>query len=452
MTPTPRTQLELEEFLSEGRIRITGDDGRPTPEFREFLSDYAAAVNRTDPGIAQQIADEVRATVHEHFRDGSTGNRGPVPLQRRAPGCPKAPGEAVEELWPDHGEFLQAVYDRRDRLTHLNQAEIDAKLASHRSIQSSFGTTIPADGGFLVPESMRQDIMTISLETAIVRPRATVIPMSTGTVTLPSVDETSRSGGTSFGGVTVYWAAEAGDMTETQAKFGAVKLEASKLTAFSLVPSELQDDSPAFLAWFRRFMPMAVSFKEDYDFTLGQGAGMPLGWTRAGSMISITRETGQSSGGDPGLNTIVAENIDKMYARMLPGSLPNAVWIASIDTFPQLASMARSVGTGGSAVWISNMAGQPPMTIYGRPVIFTEKAPTLGSAGDLSFVDLSYYGIGDRMSMSLESSTDYKFQSDQTAYRLILRVDGRPLVNSAITPANGGDTISPFVNIAQRTS
>ena len=81
-----------------------------------------------------------------------------------------------------------------------------------------------------------------------------------------------------------------------------------------------------------------------------------------------------------------------MYARMLPTSLRNAVWIASIDTFPELATMALSVGTGGGPVWIGNMAGgtggadTPPMSILGRPVIFTEKTPALGTTGDLSFV------------------------------------------------------------------
>ena len=44
------------------------------------------------------------------------------------------------------------------------------------------------------------------------------------------------------------------------------------------------------------------------------------------------------------------ENIVKAYARMLPPSHGRAVWVASIDTFPELATMALSVGTGGSAM------------------------------------------------------------------------------------------------------
>ena len=90
------------------------------------------------------------------------------------------------------------------------------------------------------------------------------------------------------------------------------------------------------------------------------------------------------------------------------------------------------------------------MTILGRPVVFTEKAKTVGAAGDISFVDFGYYLIGDRQVMTASSSPHFKFQSDKTAYRIIERVDGRPWLQSAITPQTGSTTLSPFVNIAVR--
>jgi HK97 family phage major capsid protein len=173
---------------------------------------------------------------------------------------------------------------------------------------------------------------------------------------------------------------------------------------------------------------------------------MPLGFANAANaaIIANAAEAGQPA------TTIVWENIVKMFARMLPSSLGRAVWIASIDTFPELATMALSVGTGGSAIWLNNGQTGPPMTILGRPVIFTEKAPRLGSQGDISFVDLGMYLIGDRQVMSAMSSPHYKFQNDQTAYRIIERVDGRPWMQSAITPKNSGNTLSAFVQLAAR--
>jgi len=83
-------------------------------------------------------------------------------------------------------------------------------------------------------------------------------------------------------------------------------------------------------------------------------------------------------------------------------------------------------------------------------VIFTEKSPVVGTAGDISFVDFGFYLIGDRQVMSALSSPHYKFANDQTAYRIIERVDGQPWLKSSITPKNGGSALSPFVRIATR--
>jgi hypothetical protein len=48
----------------------------------------------------------------------------------------------------------------------------------------------------------------------------------------------------------------------------------------------------------------------------------------------------------------------------------------------------------------------------------------------------------------VSASEHYKFGNDKTAYRIIERVDGRPWIQSAITPANSGSTLSPFVQLS----
>jgi HK97 family phage major capsid protein len=224
-----------------------------------------------------------------------------------------------------------------------------------------------------------------------------------------------------------------------------VVLDAKKLTAYTEAPNELISDSlVSFQALIDQIFPEALGFYEDDAFLNGSGVGEPLGVLNGTAAVSVTKETGQAA------DTIVWENVIKMYARMLPQSLGRAVWVASIDTFPELATMALSVGTGGGPVWLNNGVEGPPMTILGRPVIFTEKVPVLGDAGDINLIDFGFYLIGDRQVMSAQSSEHYKFGNDMTAYRIIERVDGRPWLSSAITPKNGGATLSPFVKIAAR--
>lgn len=348
-----------------------------------------------------------------------------------------APGAVLD------GKFATAV-DYLNTIWHLNNSQdAAAKLAEIRNAASSVS---PADGGFLVPETLRSQLLEISLEKSVVRPQATVVPMDSARVPFPTIDVTSNASSV-FGGMVAYWGEESAALTDANPKFGRVELDAKKLTGLSVVPNELlQDSIISFSALIERLWPMTLAFEEDSKFMTGSGVGEPLGFLGSGNpaAIAASAEAGQPAA------TIVYENVVNMYARMMPSSLNNAVWIISPDTIPQLFTMALSVGTGGNSMFIVNASGPGPATLFGRPIIVSEKANTLGSRGDIAFVDLSYYLVGDRQSMSASSSTDYKFGNDQTAFRIIQRVDGRPWIKSAITPKNGGNSLSPFVELAAR--
>lgn len=419
--------------------------------FGAFIKNYAHAVAKRDTGIAEQTRDQVSAILATWLKDNEAELLGNSVKQafpgggadhKAATYNKRAPGAQAEGIFEDVADFFQSAWHGAHRFRNY-ATDRAPKLARLQEIQNSFGSVVPADGGFLIPETMRSQLLQVALESAVVRPRATVIPMDSLRVPIPMVDSTSNATSV-YGGVVAYWTEESAALTESQAAFGRVVLDAKKLTALAIAPNELIQDASAFGGFIGTAFPKAIAWFEDIAFMKGSGVGEPLGFIGASNPATVTQtaESGQ------GANTLVWENIVKMYARMLPSSLGSAVWIADIATFPQLATMALSVGTGGSAVWLNNGAEGPPMTILGRPVIFTEKANALGTAGDLNFVDMSYYLIGDRMSMTAMSSEHVRFTQDQTAYRVIERVDGRPWLQSAITPQNGGNTLSPFVNLS----
>jgi HK97 family phage major capsid protein len=281
---------------------------------------------------------------------------------------------------------------------------------------------------------------------SVVRARATVVPMDSARVPFPTIDVTSNASSV-YGGMIAYWGEESAALTDANPTFARVVLDAKKLTGLSVVPNELlQDSIISFSALIERLWPRALAFEEDSKFMLGNGTGEPLGFIGAANTagISVSAEAGQAA------STVLYDNIVKMYARMFPASLNSAVWLVSPDVLPQLMLMSLSVGTGGSAMFVVNAAGAMPMTLLGRPIVVTEKVNAVGTRGDIAFVDLSYYLVGDRQAMSASSSTDWKFGNDQTAYRIIQRVDGRPWIQSAITPRNGGNALSPFVELATR--
>jgi HK97 family phage major capsid protein len=465
----PQSSEELAEMLNDsGRMKAVFADKE---KFKEFITAYARKVAPIDGEIANQVREQTQLALAEMLRgDGKgrgslppvdlTGNdpssmsplpagmqskvsRGKGAAYNKASTGARLEREAKDEGFSSIGELCAAIRARHDG-AHPRYDELMAKMNKVRGLMNSFGSEVPADGGFLIPEVQRAQLLQLALEDAIVRPRATVIPMSTLKTSIPSVDETSHVT-TLFGGVQFFWTEEGAQLTESQAAFGKVTLDAKKLTGFFKTPNELLADAIAFSAWFDTRIPAGLAWAEDIAFMTSTGVGEPMGFVNCDAAVVQTAEAGQPTA------TLVWENITKMYARMLPSSLNNAVWLAAIDTFPQLATMALSVGTGGAPVWLSNGAQGPPMTILGRPVYFTEKMPALGTTGDLSFVDLSYYLIGDRQMAQVSSSEHFAFQNDQTAFRIIERVDGRPWLQSALTPHNNSaNTLSAFVQLASR--
>lgn len=139
-----------------------------------------------------------------------------------------APGAQLDGMWAHAGDYLNAIWHRNtppDKLV---------------SIRNDYSSTIPSDGGFLVPDEFRSTLLTLSLESSIVRPRATVIPMRSSKLPIPMVDDTSHASSV-FGGIVAAWTEEGAQMDETEAKFGRTMLDSKKLTVYSEAPNELVD-------------------------------------------------------------------------------------------------------------------------------------------------------------------------------------------------------------------
>lgn len=479
MSPTrtiPTDSVGLVELLNdEKRLNETfSREAVANGTTQAFLDGWAKEYVKRNGDTVDEVQQQVQKVVFDMLRHGGT-KRGPKLGVNMGEGGPQltldgtamvskgrgtvynktSMGAQLErahkptERLNSAGEYCKAIYELRNPSTRPGRKELIDKLSNVQTFQNSFSSEEPGAGGFLIPEIMRSELLQLALEDSIVRRNATVIPMSTLRVPIPTVDDISHVT-TLFGGVQFYWTEEAGQLTESNAKFGKVVLDAKKLTGFFKVPAELLDDAPAFSGWFDTRIPAGLAWAEDVAFMTENGDGTPQGFIGCPAAVTVAAETGQAT------KTIVWENVVKMYSRMLPTSVKNAVWICAIDAMPELYTMALSVGTGGGPVFIggygnSGGAEAPPMTILGRPVIFTEKVPALGTTGDINFVDLSYYLIGDRQAVSVDSSEHFLFQNNQVAYRIIERVDGRPWLQSPLTPHNGSsNTLSAFVQLATR--
>jgi HK97 family phage major capsid protein len=458
MAPTvavPQTADELREQLTDKQImrNLLSD-----PEaFAEHMEASVNARLKADPAILDQVKEQTENFMVEWLRknqdvggqelDASIARRlnlaDPNTRNRIAPNTiynKAAVGAQYDKHFQSTARFLHAISEHAYK---GSDGDMSRKLGELSNAMSSIK---PSDGGFLIPEILRAELLRVSLESAIVRSRARVIPMDSLTVPFPTVDSTSNVSSV-FGGVVGYWTEEGATLTASNPRFGRMELRAQKLTLYTEVPNELiRDALPSLEAFIGEVFPEALAWFEDVGFFVGRGTGEPLGFLNAPAAISITRTASGQSVDWP--------DIANIYSQMLPQSLNRAVWIVSPDTVANLLTMPFAVGgtttpmlLGGAIASTGNEA--MPMTILGRPVVVSEKASAVGTSGDISFNDFGFYLVGDRQAMSARQSEDFRFNQDVTAFRVTERVDGRPWLASAITPYNGSaNKLSPFVKLA----
>lgn len=457
---SPDSPEQLEEALSDPKqlAELVADP----VALKEFFNAYAIAFRRQDKnemesqlkGQMKQVLEEFYAThntpmndnvkrlpMSEEAAEGANGSSGSVyknlemtrnqKLQIAATG--KGPG-VYSEPFENFVDFARSISP------HITHREINA--ARMKVLNEGEGD----QGGFLVPEEFRAELLMLALETAIIRPRARVLPMSGLTVRIPAIRDTTHATNV-HGGVQAFWVPESGTLTQSEPTFSQVMLTAKKLIGATRVTNEmLRDSSVTFEPLINTLFANAISYFEDDAFINGIGGGQPLGILNADALISVAKETGQAA------STLVVENVIKMFSRLMPESMSRAVWVMNSDVIPQLYTLSLAVGTGGAPMFFpaGGISGAPSATLLGRPIVFTEKAQTLGTAGDVYLVDLSYYLIGDRQALEMASSAHVRFNTDETDFRFVQRVDGRPWIDSALTPRNGSNTLSPFVSIATR--
>ena len=417
----------LEVASTEGR-ELTADESATLDDGQERLSELRALIARHE-------------VEREKIREAAGFGEGQA-APTIAPALSRWGGRDYRSMfkktalssdgWRDQEEFYATIHNG------LNDARL--KPAAWNAIATG---NVPSDGGFSVPEQFVQELLDASLESEIVRPLADVTPMTTSTKHVSGWDAGTAASNVLYGGFSGQWVGEGGEITATTPKMRRITLNAKKLALLTQVSNELLSDGTSYGDQLSAALVKACGWFMDYAFLRGTGAGEPLGVLNDPALISVSAETGQTAA------TIVYENVANMFARMHPASVNRAVWVANSKVVPQLLSMNMTIGTAGVMIpTLTEVAGR--FTMLTRPVLFTEKLPTLGTVGDLLFVDFSQYAIGLRSDMTVDRSAHVGFTSDTTYYRGILRADGMGKWNSAYTPANG-DTLSWAVALATRS-
>jgi len=430
-------------------VQTASDENRDLTEDEE--TEYAEGTAEAKRLLteAQRLRDleeqrSIEAARNEPSVDESeaTTDTGPLSEERTFAYNAVVTDRAAQQPFSNFGEQLIAI-----ARASTPGEPIDRRLLEMRA-PTGLQEGTPSEGGFLVQTDFVAGVWKRMYEvsTLLQRCRNQPISANANSLKMNAVDESSRARGSRMGGVTVDWLAEGGEIGASKPKFRQIELNLKKLAGAMYATDELLSDAAALDGIAREAFAEEFAFEIDEAILRGTGAGQPLGILNSNGLVTQAAEGGQSS------TTIVAENVIKMNSRLWARSQANAVWFINQDTLPQLSVMELTVGTGGIALWMpaNGLAGQRYSTLYGRPVVPIEQASTLGTVGDILLLDLSQYLIIDKGGMNAATSIHVRFMFDEQVFRVVTRLDGQPVWNTTLTPANGSTTQSPYIALATR--
>lgn len=410
---------KLKQCQAEGRDMIEAE-----------RNDYNAIVEKLK-GVNSQIANAEEAMRLESELTGT-----PVDGDANA----AQPKKAFKSL----GEQLIAV-----RNAHLN-GRMDPRLTSFQAGPSGTSEAVPADGGFLVQTDFSETLLQRTYANGQISSRVTRYPISaqSNRLKINAIDEDSRVDGSRWGGVQAYWANEADAFTATKPKFRQIEIALNKLTGLCYATDELLADAAALTAVIMDAFPKEFIFKVEDAIVSGSGVGQPLGLLNSGAVITVAKDTADTTA------TISTKDVLNMEARLFATSRANAVWLINQDVKPALYPLTLGSGTAVQLLYFPPGSQNNPDPLYGRmmglPVIPTEHNATLGTPGDIILADLSQYVMADKGAPEAASSIHVRFLNDETTFRFVYRVDGQPTWKKPLTPKNGTNTQSPFIALATR--
>lgn len=396
------------------------------------------------------LVDKMEATIDQmKLQDRATAAKATA----AEPEVPKVSLEihnVADEAKYSFGEFLQDVA----YATRTQMRSVPRRLEMHqkRNVQaaaSGLNEGLPAEGGFLVGTDFIGGLIQRVYDNAAIAGRCQKVTISgaSNSMKMNGVNETSRAAGSRYGGVLGYWIAEAGSPTASKPAFRQIELMLKKLGVLAYATDELIADAAALESIVSACVVGELDFMLQDSIINGNGAGKPLGILSSPCLVTVTKETGQEA------DTVVFQNISKMWARMWAPSRGNSVWLINQELEPQLDQLALPVGTGGVPAYMppGGLADSPYGRLKGRPVIPIEQAAAIGDAGDIILADFSQYLLADKGGVQAASSMHVNFATDEMVYRFIYRVDGQPTWNAALTPFKGtSSTLSPFVTLGAR--
>ena len=254
-----------------------------------------------------------------------------------------------------------------------------------------------------------------------------IIDMTSDTTTVPKILTATTTG----------WFNEAAQLSSTELTFDVVTLTARKLAAYCEVSNEaLADSTPSIRDMVAHDFTRAMALGLDLAFL--QGSGTPPAPRGMRNFTSVTETHAGADGEFPRLN-MFHDQLARVEAA--GADLASLVWFMHPRTWSDIQHL---LDDNGSFYLSPDVTVAARRALWGVPVrtssqiSVTETQGGSGAACSYALLaDMSQVAIGRRMDMTLQYSTDFKFDYDQTAVRATSRWDIQPINVAAVDVLDG---------------
>lgn len=418
---------------------LTADETKHFDECKTEITSIGARIEREKAAAAAKPSWLPDLPAPRNANGPGNGNPQPVVV---------VPGKGQ---FDNVGTFLQAVM----RADHPDIKFRDEKLTWVSAVNASgMNEGNPTEGGYLLQPEFAVDLARNAYETGVLTGlvRRRRIGANSNSVKTIRVEDYSRATGSRVGGMRWYWTAEAGQKQASKIRLTPWEASLYKLAGIAYATDELLEDATALEGVLKDSMDDELGFVLDGAIFEGTGAGMPLGLMLSKSKITVPKE------GTQGAGTIVTENILKMYEAFATRSKnsPKARWLHSAGVPRALFNMTQG-GTAtvfGTPVFLppgNSLTNRPNATLMGIPMQECEHCEPLGTEGDLVLFDGNQYVMLDKQDRpKFDISIHVRFIYDETCFRWVYRVGGRPLWDEPVAPYKGTISQSPIVTLQSR--
>ena len=391
------TQTATAGMSSLGGPRVAATPNDYMERERVHIKSFVQAL--TDKDGAARLGDQQRDMIRvksDKFAEGQTGFRAPESIRQKMLG------------------------PRVIKMLSMELEDIAMPMSRNALPNKSSDT----DMGYLVPQDFRAMVLQLPTEEPHLVTRATVLNSTTGTVTIPRLQQTTSD---YYGGFVAEWTSEGGSKPAADPVFEQVTISTHELSLYTEFTHRMLARSAIDLvAFIGNLGQRSLMATLDTALTTGSGTGQPTGIVNTAGIQTVSRTTASE---------VNHEDLVDLKYKLAPPIRANGTFLVEDAVMQHLE---KKVDSDDRPLFSLNTSTGAYDRLVGKPYMPTTRLNSLGSDGDIVFADLTEYYVAMEDEIVFRRSDDYKFRNNVASFAIYLVAGGemvQPLAGAILDEA-----------------